>query len=274
MGVDATDRMRLVLAELAQRDATSQLDLNAPPGGDAEFQLTGFSSDDVHKAFGDAAAAGLMSGTPIEGDGSLRIWERPRLTVRGLAWLGMWPNDERPLRDRRWWDRATHVLRALHDDPPSGGFLFAPAGTNGPSRDLPGADEHTYWLVVEYLREDGMIRGQPQRGGLADVSVTPRGEAALGGSDTHAAPVLTELTHGQIELFKRLAETSLARPNHDREFHIGKEGETGQDFITVSDDIRFRALWNDVSKLESASLVEWTQMNYLYGYKFVLTKRG
>jgi hypothetical protein len=263
--------MRLVLAELAQRDATFQLDLNAEPGGDAGFQVPGIPAEEVHEAFGDAVAAGLMSGRWIEGDGSLRLWERPRLTIRGLAWLGMWPNKERPLRDRRWWDRAVHVLRRLYDDPPHSGFLFAPAGTNGPSSDLPGADEHTHWMVVEYLLRNGMIRGQPQQGGLADVAVTPRGEAALGSSETHAAPVLTQLTHGQTELFKRLAETSLARPNHDREFHIG--GEEG-DFITVGDDVHFPALWNDVSKLESAGLVEWTQINALYGYKFVLTKRG
>jgi hypothetical protein len=272
--MDSLDQMRIILSQLARQDATHSINLCAPAGTEEAFGIPGLSPDEIHKSLRDGLADGLIRGEPFEGDGSMRTWFSPQLTVRGLAWLGMWPSDERPIRDAHWWDRALLVLRQLHETPPANGVLLKPLGTNGPSAQLPGADERTHWMVVEYLREGGMIRGESEQSGLSAVAVTPRGEEALRGGRTGGSPALTPLTRAQRDLFMQLSEIAAGLPAAEREFHHGKDEADGRDYITASGGLRIPAIWNDVSKIEDAGLVEWTETNYVYGYKFALTRKG
>jgi hypothetical protein len=100
-GMDAHDRMHLVLTEAAALGWKNSIDLAETAEVHSRFSLPGLSPDEVHEALKDARHAGLFAGDPYEGDGSVRTWFQPHLTLPGLQSVGAWPTDARPT-SRSW----------------------------------------------------------------------------------------------------------------------------------------------------------------------------
>ncbi|HEX8102157.1 MAG TPA: hypothetical protein VF533_06085 [Solirubrobacteraceae bacterium] len=270
--MDREDRMRVVLGQLALRDAASSINLKADADSAEAFKgPPGFTPDEIHRAFKDACSAGLMHGKPFEGDGSMRRWDgQPRPTLAGLASLGMWPSTRGPLRDDRWWKRGLRVLQSLHQSPPHGGVLHM---NSAPGEHLADDDEAVFWRVIEYLIQARLLDGEVSSHGAINVALTPAGERAIAGTRGYGDPSLSQLTEGQQRLFTEIGEVSAGLPHHQREFSYGYEEFGGGDFISGADGYELPAIWNDLSKLVQAGLLEWTTQGSL-GYRFVVTAKG
>ncbi|HMJ33167.1 MAG TPA: hypothetical protein VK501_04545 [Baekduia sp.] len=269
--MDPNDRLKLVLAGIAELGWKNSIDLAATADASTRFSVPGLSADEVHEALKDAAYAGLFAGEPSEGDGSMRTWHRPYLSLSGLQSVGAWPTADRPAVTTRWWDRALAALVHLRDNPPHAGHISGPRGTDEPTSPVPDTDEHTYWLLLSYLLDARLLRAIKQQGSLEEVALTPAGSSVLGSGARGDGP-LTSFSAAQRELFDRIAGLAHELPAHDREFLFAHRADPAR--VVGANNIDFPVVGDDVSQLEKAGLLKWTSQNYVTGLNFVVTPRG
>jgi hypothetical protein len=269
--MDADDRLHLVLSDAAMLDWRNSIDLAETADGSSRFSIPGLSPDEVHDALKDARHAGLFAGEPHEGDGSMRTWFQPHLTLAGLQSVGAWPTHSRPATEGRWWRRAQAALVKLRDDPPYAGHISAPLGTNEPTSPIPDTDERTYWLLLAYMLESGLIRAERQQSSLEDVAITPAGRAALGSEVVSSGP-RKGLTPEQRKLLDRIVEIARELPAHDRQFRFEHRASPAR--VVGAGGIDFRVLGDDLSQLVKSGLLKYTSQNYVTGFDFVVTAAG
>lgn len=269
--MDADDRLQLVLDEVATLDWKNSIDLAETADDQARFVIPGLDPDEIHDSLKEALHAGLFAGEPSEGDGSQRIWSKPYLTLKGLQSVGAWPTDTRPAVVGRWWQRAEAALAYLRDNPPYVGHISAPLGTDEPTSPIPDTDERTYWLLLAYMLDAGLIRAQRQQTSLEDVVITAVGRAALGAGARSSGP-LKGLTPDQRELFDRIVGLARELPTHDREFRFAHRASPAR--VLGADGIDFPVLGDDLSQLVTAGLLKYTTQNYGTGLDFVVTPAG
>jgi hypothetical protein len=269
--MDANDQMRLVLSEVATLGWINSIDLTETADDRTQFSIPGIGPDEVHASLKDARHAGLFAGDPHEGDGSRRTWFLPSLTLKGLQNIGAWPTDDRPAIASRWWQRALDALAYLRDNPPYMGHISAPLGTDEPTSPIPDTDERTYWLLLAYMLDAGLIRAERQQASLVDVAITPAGRAVLGAGAQNSGP-LTGLTPEQRELLDRIVGLARALPAHDREFRFVHQASPAR--VRGANGIDFPVLGDDLSQLVELGLLKYTTQNYVTGLDFVVTRSG
>jgi hypothetical protein len=163
-----------VLVGLVNRDPRVMIDLVFDePSGIAD--TTGRQVDDVLL---EAHHRGLLHGDRGEGDGSVAWWSSVSLTVAGLQSLGQWPPSDREwargLWDEGYWGaRARPLLAELRDNPPAHGYYFREG--------LGDADPEPArrWASVLLLIEAGLVLGEVQTEGVANLRITGQGGRAL-----------------------------------------------------------------------------------------------
>lgn len=269
--MDANDQMRLVLSEVATLGWMDSIDLSETADDRTRFSIPGLSPDEVHASLKDARHAGLFAGEAHEGDGSRRTWFLPHLTLKGLQTIGAWPTDDRPAVVSLWWQRAQDALAYLRDNPPYVGHISAPLGTDEPTSPIPDTDERTYWLLLAYMLDAGLIRAERQRASLEDVAITPAGRAALGTGTPSSGP-LKGLTPEQRELLDRIVGLIRELPTHDREFRFVHQASPAR--VRGANGIDFPVLGDDLSQLVKSGLLKYTTQNYVKGFDFVVTPSG
>jgi hypothetical protein len=162
-------------------------------------------------------------------------------------------------------------LAKLRDDPPYVGQISAPLGTDDPTSPIPETDERTYWLLLTYMLEAGLIRAERQQSSLEDVAITPAGRAVLGPEAGNSGP-RKGLTSDQRELLDRIVGLARELPAHDREFRFVHRASPAR--VIGAGSIDFPVLGDDLSQLVKSGLLKYTTQNYVTGLDFVVTATG